>query len=161
MTVLTAIFYADLQMNTVITEYKPLHLVLFKPFTIKSSLHFLYWYWMKQVINNNIVRSLAPAAQIQTSHLFGTLQLNIFAFSTMELLAEHQEEHPACKRIEWWGAGMVSCLAQDANDLHMVQMICIWSNWCHCHPIISCFIKIKIGLTVVVPANPDSSWRGH
>jgi len=23
-----------------------------------------------------------------------------------------------------------------------VQMICIWSSWCHCHPIISCFIKI-------------------
>jgi len=27
-----------------------------------------------------------------------------------------------------------------------VQMICIWSRWCHCHPIISCFIKIQIGL---------------
>jgi len=23
-----------------------------------------------------------------------------------------------------------------------MQMICIWSSWCHCHPIISCFIKI-------------------
>jgi len=23
-----------------------------------------------------------------------------------------------------------------------VQMICIWSSWCHCHPIISCFINI-------------------
>jgi len=27
-----------------------------------------------------------------------------------------------------------------------VQMICIWSSWCHCHPIISCFIKIQNGL---------------
>jgi len=25
-----------------------------------------------------------------------------------------------------------------------VQMICIWSTWCHCHPIISCFIKTQI-----------------
>jgi len=25
-----------------------------------------------------------------------------------------------------------------------VQMICMWSSWCHCHPIISCFIKILI-----------------
>jgi len=24
-----------------------------------------------------------------------------------------------------------------------VQMICIWSSWCHCHPIISCFVKIQ------------------
>ena len=23
-----------------------------------------------------------------------------------------------------------------------VQIICIWSSWCNCHPIISCFIKI-------------------
>jgi len=27
-----------------------------------------------------------------------------------------------------------------------VQMICIWSSSCHCHPIISCFIKIRNGL---------------
>ena len=35
-----------------------------------------------------------------------------------------------------------------------VQMICIWSSWCHCHPIISCFIKIQNGLTFPVPAYP-------
>ena len=35
MTVLPAIFYADLQLNTVITEYKPLHLVLFKLLTTR------------------------------------------------------------------------------------------------------------------------------
>jgi len=27
-----------------------------------------------------------------------------------------------------------------------VQMICIWSSWCHCHPIISCSNKIQNGL---------------
>jgi len=25
-------------------------------------------------------------------------------------------------------------------------MICIWSSWCHCHPIISCSSKIQNGL---------------
>jgi len=25
-------------------------------------------------------------------------------------------------------------------------MICIWSSWCQCHPVISCFIKIQNGL---------------
>jgi len=32
-----------------------------------------------------------------------------------------------------------------------MQMICIWSS----HPIFSCFIKIQIGLTFLVPACPD------
>jgi len=27
-----------------------------------------------------------------------------------------------------------------------VQMICKWSSWCHCHPIISCSTKIQNGL---------------
>jgi len=27
-----------------------------------------------------------------------------------------------------------------------VQMIWIWSSWCHCHPIISCSSKIQNGL---------------
>jgi len=35
-----------------------------------------------------------------------------------------------------------------------VQMICIWSSLCHCHPIISFFIKIQIGLTFLVLAYP-------
>ena len=33
-------------------------------------------------------------------------------------------------------------------------MICIWSSGCHCHPVISCFIKIQIGLTFLVSAYP-------
>ena len=35
-----------------------------------------------------------------------------------------------------------------------VQMISIWTSWCHCHPIISCFIKIQTGLTSPVTACP-------
>jgi len=35
-----------------------------------------------------------------------------------------------------------------------VQMICIWSSWCHCYPIISCFIKIQNGSAFLVPAYP-------
>jgi len=33
-------------------------------------------------------------------------------------------------------------------------MICIWSSWCHCLPIISCIIKIQSGLTFLVLAYP-------
>jgi len=39
---------------------------------------------------------------------------------------------------------MVICLERGANDLCVV----------HCHPIISCFIKIQIGLTFLVPVYP-------
>jgi len=35
-----------------------------------------------------------------------------------------------------------------------VQMICIWSSWCRCHPIISCSNKIQNSLTFLVPAYP-------
>jgi len=38
------------------------------------------------------------------------------------LLVGQQEGHPACKKTEWWDAGMVTCLSQDA-DLHMAQLM--------------------------------------
>jgi len=42
---------------------------------------------------------------------------------------------------------MVICLERGANDLHMVQLMTLPPR-----PIISCFIKIQIGLTFLVPA---------
>jgi len=33
-----------------------------------------------------------------------------------------QEGHPACKKTEWWGAGVVICLGRGA-DLHMAQLM--------------------------------------
>ena len=38
------------------------------------------------------------------------------------LLVGWQEGHPACKKTEWWGVGMVICLEQGA-DLHMAQLM--------------------------------------
>ena len=32
---------------------------------------------------------------------------------------------------------------------------CIWPSWCHCHSL-SCFSKIQIGFTFLVPAHPGS-----
>jgi len=42
---------------------------------------------------------------------------------------------------------MVICLEQGANDLHMVQLMPLLL-------IISCFIKIQIGLAFLMPAYP-------
>jgi len=57
--------------------------------------------------------------------------------------------------------GRASCLWKLSHEVlvwlsvsNEVQMICVWSSWCHCHPIVSCFIKIQIGLTLLVLAYP-------
>jgi len=60
-----------------------------------------------------------------------------FAFSALMLLVGWQEGHPACKKLEWWGTGMVICLDRDAN-LHMAQLMPLPLT-------VSCFIKIQIG----------------
>jgi len=45
------------------------------------------------------------------------------AFSVLTLLVGWQEGHPACKKTEWWGAGMVISLERGADCLHMVQLM--------------------------------------
>jgi len=45
-----------------------------------------------------------------------------FAFSALMLLVGRQKGHPACKKTEWWAAGMVICLERGA-DLHMAQLM--------------------------------------
>jgi len=70
------------------------------------------------------------------------------AFSALMLLVGRQEGHPACKKLEWWGAGVVICLEQDA-DLHMAQLMLLTLT-------VSCFSKIQIGFSFLVPAHPGS-----
>jgi len=50
--------------------------------------------------------------------------------------------------VEWWGAGVVICLERGA-DLHMVQLIPLPLT-------VSCFSKIQIGFTFLVPAHQVS-----
>ena len=69
-------------------------------------------------------------------------------FSALTLLVGRQEGHPACKKIEWWGAGMVVCLERGA-DLHMAQLMLLPLT-------VSCFNKIQTGFTFLVPAHPGS-----
>ena len=62
------------------------------------------------------------------------------------LLAGRQEGHPACKKLEWSGAGVLISLERD-EDLHMTQLMSIT---------VSCFSKIQIGFTFLVLAHPGS-----
>ena len=56
----------------------------------------------------------------------------------MTLLVGWPEGHPACKKLQWWGAGVVICLERGA-DLHMVHLMPLPFT-------VSCFSKIQIGL---------------
>ena len=51
-------------------------------------------------------------------------------------------------KTEWWGAGVVACLEWGA-DLHMAQLMPLPLT-------VSCFSKIQIGFTFLVPADPGS-----
>jgi len=72
----------------------------------------------------------------------------VFAFSALTLLVGRQGGHPACKKTEWWGAGMVICLERGA-DLHMAQLMSLPLT-------VSCFSKIQIGFTFLVLAHLGS-----
>ena len=60
------------------------------------------------------------------------------------LLVGRQEGHPTCKKTEWW----VICLERGA-DLHMAQLMPLPLT-------VSCFTKIQISFTFLVPAHSDS-----
>jgi len=64
-------------------------------------------------------------------------------FIALMLLVGQQEGYPACKKQEWWGAGVIVCLERGA-DLHMAQLMplslasvksslvlpfCYWLTW--------------------------------
>jgi len=72
----------------------------------------------------------------------------ILRFSSFSALTGQQEGHPACKKTEWWGAGMVICLERGAV-LHMAQLMPLPLT-------ISCSNKIQIGFTFLVLAYPGS-----
>jgi len=71
------------------------------------------------------------------------------AFSALTLLVGRQEGHPVCKKTEWRGSGVVIYLERGA-DLHTAQLMPLPRT-------VSCFSKIQIGFTFLVPAHPGSS----
>jgi len=74
--------------------------------------------------------------------------MKMVVFSALTPLVGRQEGHPACKKTEWSGAGVVICLELGA-DLHMAQLMQLPLT-------ISCFSKIHIGFAFLVPTHPGS-----
>ena len=73
---------------------------------------------------------------------------SVYPFSALTLLVGRQEGHPACKKTEWWVASMVISLERGA-DLHMAQLMPLPLT-------VSCYSKIQISFTFLVPAHPGS-----
>jgi len=78
--------------------------------------------------------------------LFYLFYLCIFIYLT--LLVGWQVGHPACKKLSGGVLEWVICLEQGA-DLHMTQLMPLPLT-------VSCFSKIQIGFTFLVPAYPGS-----
>jgi len=72
---------------------------------------------------------------------------SITAFSALTLLVGRQEGHPACENLSDGVLAWI-CLERGA-DLHMAQLMPL-------PPTVSCFSKIQIGFTILVPAHPGS-----
>ena len=73
------------------------------------------------------------------------------AFGALTLLVGWQEGHPACKKLSGGVlvfSGVVVCL-QRGVDLHMAQLMPLPLT-------VSCFSKIQIGFTFLVPAHLGS-----
>jgi len=73
-------------------------------------------------------------------------------FSALTLLVGQQGGHLVCKRTEWWGAGVVICLERGA-DLHTALLMPLPLT-------VSCFSKIQIGFTFLVPDHLGSPGKG-
>ena len=79
---------------------------------------------------------------------FRSISMLALAFSALTLLVGRQEGHPACKKLSGGGDDVVICLERGA-DLHTAQLMPL--------PLaVSCFSKIQIGFTFLVPAHLGS-----
>ena len=80
---------------------------------------------------------------------FGSVALLQFLPSVLWycLLVGHLKECLVCKKL----SDQVLAWLYVWSEVHMTY---IFSSWCHCDPTISCFIKIQIGSTFLVPTYP-------
>jgi len=100
---------------------------------------------LKNFVEQLYVPTLDAAMKRKHSLVIIILRVLLFAFSALTLLVGRQEDHPASKKLEWWGAGVVICLERGA-DFHMAQLMPLSLT-------VSCFSEVQIWFrpTRVVP----------
>jgi len=55
--------------------------------------------------------------------------LPVIAFNALTLLVGRQEGHPAYKKTEWWGAGMIICLVPahlGSPGERAIKQVCVY-----------------------------------
>jgi len=87
---------------------------------------------------------LERGADLHMAQLIFVAFTSYCAFSALTLLVGRQEGHPACKKTEWWGAGVVIHPERGA-EWHTAQLMPLPLT-------VSCSSKIQIGFTFLVPA---------
>ena len=80
------------------------------------------------------------------------IHYGVSAFSALTLLVGRQEGHPACKKLS---GGLLAWLSVWSE----VQT-CIYAQLMPLPLAVSCFSKIQIGFTFLVPAHPGSPGKG-
>jgi len=95
--------------------------------------------------DNKLSSSTSCSAGLNVLELTFTYLFHVF--SALTLLVGWQKWHAACKKTEWWGAGVVVCLERGA-EVHMAQLMPLQLT-------VSCFNKSQIGFTFLEPAHPD------
>ena len=99
------------------------------------------------------VLSLAALPSLLLPHVHGHRRVRSATWPRLSACLPHIRRwvcHPLLTWIiiEWWGAGVVVCLERGEN-LRMAQLMPLPLT-------ISCFSKIEIGFTFLVPAHPGS-----
>jgi len=124
--------------------------VKYKPANWQISLNFIITYRPCSCISDAIQecckRGVTVCVLLNGCCIFCSLSVARVTFSALTLLAGWQEGHPACKKLI---SGVLAWLSVWSK----VQT-CIWLM-----PLpltVSCFSKIQIGFTFLVPAHPGS-----
>ena len=93
-------------------------------------------YWLNSCIGG----------QTNTKYSFlCTFSAGLFSLQCFDAVGWAAGRASSLEKSEWWGAGMVICLKRGA-DLHIAQLMPLPLT-------VSCFSKIQIGFTFLVPAH--------
>jgi len=102
--------------------------------------------------------SSQPKDRKELSGLEGLLEIRTvllyddYAFSALTLLVGRQEGHPACKKLSGGVLAWLCGWSEVHTYLHMAQLMPLPLS----HMAVSCFSKIQIGFTFLVPSYPGS-----
>jgi len=103
----------------------------------------LHWIMLNSLITQNNSFPHITLAAVKFSNISG------FSFSALTLLVGWQEGHPI-RPVKNSSGGVLAWLFVWSE-----MQTCMRPSWCHCHSF-SCFSKIQIGFTFLVPAHLGS-----